>query len=62
MTGRETVGRIQCQTPDGGKAEVLVYRLGNSVTLVSTVESDGDIEVMLDPDQIKELQDLLGSS
>jgi len=58
---REFVSRIDCERPDGGRAQVLVYKLGANVTLVATVELDGDTEVMLDPDQIQELQSLLGT-
>ena len=45
---RELVIKVECKGVDDDSASVLIYRLGDRVSLVATAERGGDAEVVLD--------------
>ena len=48
MPEREFVIRVDGKGVDGDAGVILVYRLGDSISLVATAEKNGDAEVVLD--------------
>ena len=59
MSDRVLIGRIDCESWDGDEAVMMIYRLDDRVSVVTSVRGDGDAEVALSADQIKALLNLL---
>lgn len=56
---RELVIKVQGRGVDDDAASVLVYRLGQRISLVATAEKSGDAEVILDRATVATLAEAL---
>jgi hypothetical protein len=45
---RKFVAKVESQGVDSDPGSVLVYRLGEQVSVVATAEKSGDVEIILD--------------
>jgi hypothetical protein len=56
---RELVARVEGRGVDDDPGIILIYRLGEQVSLVATSENGGDAEVILDRAVVAALSDAL---
>lgn len=59
MNEREQLGQVKCRSVDGDLTLVSVYRIGDRLSLVASIEHDGDYEVLLEMPEAEALSEML---